>query len=100
MPSSPSLSSTLAERTGLTAEELAPAATDEREPLPSILPPAGEPAHRLREVVARALKLSAGRVDVTGSRGCAGTAIAAAIAGAGRPVVFVAADLEGARRAA
>src|SRR5580704_6407358 len=101
MPSSPSLTSTPEEQTGLTAEELAPPAPSiELEPLPSLLPPEGIVASPVRDVVARAAALATGRVDVAGVRGSAGAALAAAIARQGRRVVFVAADLEAARRAA
>ena len=102
MPSSPSLHSTLGERTGLTADELARQRTArvELEPLPSLLPPEGVTASRVRDVAARALHLCAGKVDVAGVRGCAGAAVAAAIAREGRRVVFVAEDLDAARRAA
>ncbi|HEY6461765.1 MAG TPA: transcription-repair coupling factor, partial [Polyangiaceae bacterium] len=101
MPSSPSLSSTLHERTGLTADELVrPSAPEEAEPLPTLLPPEGIVAARLRDVAARAKALDAGRIDVAGVRGSAGAAVAAAIARAGRRVVMVTADLDTARRTA
>ncbi len=102
MPSSPSLHSTLEEHSGLTAEELARqrAVQVELEPLPSLLPPEGVVAARVRDVAARSLRLHAGKVDVAGVRGCAGAAVAAAIAREGRRVVYVAEDLDAARRAA
>jgi transcription-repair coupling factor (superfamily II helicase) len=115
MPSSPLLTSSLAERTGLTAKEIVgPGPTDELEPLAPVLPPEGVIAARVREVVARAKSLRADlagvdlpapgretcRLDVTGVHGCAGPVVAAAIARSGRRVVFVTADLDAARRAA
>ena len=57
MPSSPSLTSTLEEQTGLSAElarAVVEQATEEVEPLPSLLPPEGVTAARLRDVVGRA----------------------------------------------
>ena len=104
MPSSPSLTSTLRESTGLTAEELArPAPPEELEPLAPLLPPEGITASRLREVAARAKALRGERLDVAGVRGSAGAALAASIARAGvtrRRVVLVTSDLDAARRAA
>jgi transcription-repair coupling factor (superfamily II helicase) len=102
MPSSPSLTSTLLERTGLTADGLvrAHAAAEELEPLDSLLPPEGITASRLRDVSARAKALRGGRLDVAGVRGSAGAAVAASIVRAGRRVVLVTGDLEAARRAA
>jgi transcription-repair coupling factor (superfamily II helicase) len=104
MPSSPSLTSTLEEQSGRTAEELAPLATAiELEPLPSLLPPEGVVASRLHEVVGRVRAAAPGtgvRIDVAGVRGSAGAALAAAVARAGARVVVVAADLDAARRAA
>jgi transcription-repair coupling factor (superfamily II helicase) len=104
MPSSPSLTSTLEEQTGLTAEELTPAAAEappeELEPLPPLLPPEGITASRLRDVSARARALGPGKLDVAGVRGCAPAAIAAALARAGRRVVLVTEDLDAARRTA
>jgi transcription-repair coupling factor (superfamily II helicase) len=103
MPSPPSLTSTLEEQTGRTAEELAtPPAPVELEPLPSLLPPEGVVASRLRDAVARirARSPESARVDIAGVRGSAGAALAAAVARAGARLVFVAADLEAARRAA
>jgi transcription-repair coupling factor (superfamily II helicase) len=73
---------------------------EELEPLPSLLPPEGIVASRLREVAARARALSGGRLDVAGVRGCAGAALAAAIVREGRRVVYVASDLDAARRVA
>ena len=72
----------------------------ELEPLPSLLPPEGIVASRLRDVAARARTLAAGRLDVAGVRGCAGAALAAEIARTGKRVVYVASDLDGARRVA
>ena len=84
MPSTPSLTSTLQEQTGLTVEDLAPApAPEELEPLPPLLPPEGIVASRLRDVAGQARSLRGGRLDVAGIRGCAGAAVAAAIARAG-----------------
>jgi transcription-repair coupling factor (superfamily II helicase) len=100
-PTSPSLTSTLHEQTGLTAEGLVrPTPAEELEPLPPLLPPEGIVAVRVRDVAARVKALAVGRVDVAGVRGCGGAAVAAAIARAGRRVVLVMADLDGARRAA
>ncbi|MGH7270119.1 MAG: transcription-repair coupling factor, partial [Polyangiaceae bacterium] len=99
------LTSTLTEHLGasgssagdiaLAAEEIAPP-----EPIDSILPPEGVVAARISDVAAAARTLRVGRIDVAGVRGCAGAAVAAAIARDGRRVVFVAQDLEAARRAA
>ena len=101
MPSSPSLTSTLEEQTGLSAHELAPPAPSiELEPLPSLLPPEGVVASRIRDAVAAVRGAPDRRVDVAGVRGSAGAALAAALARGGQRVVFVAADLEAARRAA
>jgi transcription-repair coupling factor (superfamily II helicase) len=102
MPSTPSLTSSLGERMGLTAHDLAPTAGSpaELEPLPSLLPPEGVVAARVRDVAARVRSAKVGTVDVSGVRGSAGAAVAAAVARDGRRVVFVTADLETARRAA
>jgi transcription-repair coupling factor (superfamily II helicase) len=101
MPDSPSLASTLAERTGLTVDDLArPEPAEALEPLPSLLPPEGVTASRVRDVAARAKDLGHARIDVAGVRGSAGASLAASIARAGRRVVFVTADLDGARRVA
>jgi transcription-repair coupling factor (superfamily II helicase) len=96
------LTSTLGERTGLGADELpgpgvepAPA-----EVLPSLAPPEGVTASRLREVGARAGALEHGKLDVAGVRGCAAAAAVAAIVREGRRVVLVTEDLDAARRAA
>ncbi len=70
------------------------------EVLAPLLPPEGLVASRVGDITARARTLGVGRLDVAGVRGCAGTAVAAAIARAGRRVVFVTEDLEAARRAA
>src|SRR5215469_6732106 len=99
MPSSPLLSSTFAERTGLRSEDIAPH-VEELEPLPPLLPPEGVAAVRIRDVASRAKGLAAERLDVAGVHGSAGPAVAAAIARAGRRVVFVTSDLDSARRAA
>ena len=74
MPDSPSLTSTLRERTGLSASDLArPAPTqEEMEPLPPLLPPEGVVATRLRDVAGRVKALGVGRLDVSGVRGSAG----------------------------
>jgi transcription-repair coupling factor (superfamily II helicase) len=101
MPSTPSLTSTLQEQTGLTVGDLAPApAPEELEPLPPLLPPEGVVASRLRDVAGQARSLRAARLDVAGIRGCADAAVAAAIVRAGRRVVLVTADLDAARRVA
>jgi transcription-repair coupling factor (superfamily II helicase) len=110
MPSSSSLTSTLGEQIGLSADELAPhAPAPELEPLPSLLPPEGVVASRLRDVIARMRTISgggsrggaaSGTIDLAGVRGSAGPAVAAAVAREGRRVVFVTEDLESARRAA
>src|SRR5579884_1378545 len=103
MPGSSSLTSTLAERTGLAADDLvsAPApAAQEVEVLPSLLPPEGVRASRVRDVVAGARSLRAGRLDVSGVRGSAAAAVVAAVAREGRRVVLVTEDVDGARRAA
>ncbi|MGH7296673.1 MAG: transcription-repair coupling factor, partial [Polyangiaceae bacterium] len=101
MPSSPSLTSTLEERAGLTAQELSrPAAAEELEPLPSLLPPEGVTAARVRDVTARVRGMASGRVDVAGVRGSAGAVLAAAIARLPRRVVLITSDLDSARRAA
>src|SRR3984957_20624445 len=103
MPSSPTLTSTVHEQTGLDAETLArPEPTTPAEaldPLPPLLPPEGGAASRLRDVAERVKGLR-GTLDLAGIRGSAGAAVAAAIARQGRRVVLVAADLDGARRAA
>ncbi|HEY5241904.1 MAG TPA: transcription-repair coupling factor [Polyangiaceae bacterium] len=117
MPSFPSLTSTLHEQTGLTADALARPApalpAEELEPLPSLLPPEGVIAVRVRDIAARVKSLSSPssasssassstsrRVDVSGVRGCAGASVAAAIARTGRRVLLVTADLDTARRSA
>jgi transcription-repair coupling factor (superfamily II helicase) len=102
MSSTPSLTSTFAERTGLTAEDIAvPAvAAEEIEPLAGLSPPEGITPVRVRDVVARARAMARGKLDVAGARGSAGPAVAAAIARTGRRVVLVAADLDEARRSA
>ncbi|MGD0528121.1 MAG: hypothetical protein ABSE49_23510, partial [Polyangiaceae bacterium] len=100
MPSSPSLTSTLQEHSGLTADALAegaasPLSAEELEPLAPILPPEGITASRIRDVAARTKALGrSGRVDVAGVRGCAAASVAAAVARAGRRVVLVTADLD------
>jgi transcription-repair coupling factor (superfamily II helicase) len=95
------LKSTLGELTGLTAEELeARPPSEPLESLPPILPPEGITASRLRDVAARATDGRTDRIDIAGVRGCAGPAIAASIARAGRPVVLVVGDIEAARQAA
>jgi transcription-repair coupling factor (superfamily II helicase) len=73
---------------------------DVLELLPPLLPPEGVAAARVRDIAERARALGTGRLDVAGVRGCAGPLIAAAIARAGRQIVFVASDLDAARRAA
>jgi transcription-repair coupling factor (superfamily II helicase) len=101
MPSSPSLTSSVAERTGLAAEDLMrPTPAEELEPLPALLPPEGVVASRLRDVAGRAKALGVARLDVAGVRGSAAAAVAAAVARAGRQVVLVTSELDSARRAA
>jgi transcription-repair coupling factor (superfamily II helicase) len=90
------LTSTLGERTRMTADELAPPP----EALPSLAPPEGVTAVRVRDVGSQASSMSKGRVDVSGVRGCAGPAVVAAIVRAGRRVVLVTDDVDAARRAA
>ncbi len=71
---------------------------DSFEPL---LPPEGVRAVRLREVAAQAGARSTGRIDVTGVRGGAVSALVAALVRqAGRKVLVVASDLDAARRLA
>ncbi|MGH7435249.1 MAG: hypothetical protein ACRENE_06215 [Polyangiaceae bacterium] len=69
------------------------------EPLPSLAPPEGLTAARLREVAGK-VRAARGTVDVSGVRGCAGAAAVAAIAREGKRVVLVTEDLDVARRAA
>ncbi len=96
------LGSTLGERTGLTADELAPGAPPGApgEVLPSLAPPEGVTASRVRDVAARVRTMYKGRLDVAGVRGCAGAAVVSAIVREGRRVVLVTDDLDAARRAA
>jgi transcription-repair coupling factor (superfamily II helicase) len=98
------LTSTLEERTGVTADELLSAVESPQDPpeiLGSILPPEGVTASRVKDVVARIMALKAAeRFDLAGVRGSAGAAVVAAIARAGKRVVWVTEDLEGARHAA
>jgi transcription-repair coupling factor (superfamily II helicase) len=75
-------------------------AGEDLDPLPAVLPPEGVMACRMRDVVARMRALERGRLDVAGARGCAAPAIVASAARAGRRVVFVIDDVDGARRAA
>ena len=105
MKSDPTLHADLAERTGMSAEDLlvAPPAAAELDPLPAILPPEGVTAARLRDVAARVARgtASAARTDVAGVHGSAGAALVAEVAHAtSRPIVLVTADLDGARRLA
>src|SRR5437773_859676 len=73
----------------------------DQESMPSVLPPEGVTAARLREVADRVAKAGAGRVDVAGVRGAAAAALAAQIARAtGKHVILVAQDVEEARRVA
>ena len=91
----------MSQQTGLAAAELAAAERGEAlEPLDSILPPEGVAAARLSELLGRVKSLAVGRLDVAGVHGCAGPILAAAIARLGRRVVYVASDLEVARRVA
>ncbi|WP_394823758.1 transcription-repair coupling factor [Pendulispora albinea] len=70
-------------------------------PLEPILPPEGIVAARLRDVAARVADRPAGRVDVAGVKGCSGAALVSAMAHAGtKRIVYIASDLDGARRAA
>ncbi len=101
MARSPPLTSTLEARTGLTADQLArPSPQEQLEPLPTILPPEGVTAFRLRDVATRVRPMRPGRLDVSGVTGCVGPALAAAIAREGRHVVIVTGDLDAARRVA
>jgi transcription-repair coupling factor (superfamily II helicase) len=85
----------------LAAEDLAAAERGEAlEPLGPLLPPEGITATRVADVVERVLSLREGQLDVAGVHGCAGPLLAAAIAGVGRRVVYVATDLEAARKVA
>ena len=104
MSDEPTLRSSLEERTGLSARELLANATTELDPLPSVLPPEGVVAVRLRDAAARVAANGSAhgkgaRIDVAGVRGSAGAALTAAIARAtSRPIVFVTSDLDAARR--
>jgi transcription-repair coupling factor (superfamily II helicase) len=102
MPSSPSLTSSFAEQTGLTAEQLALATEpqDALEPLAPILPPEGVAVSRVREVVARTIERETGRLDVVGVQGAARALVVAGLARAGRRAVLVTSDLEEAWRVA
>ncbi len=102
MPTSPSLTSTLAEPTGLDASDFAPdrRSQDDHDPLAAPLAPEGVIAASTRAVAARASRIEHGKLDVAGVRGSAGSLIAAAVARSGRRVVFVTEDLDSARRAA
>ncbi|HLK36766.1 MAG TPA: transcription-repair coupling factor [Polyangiaceae bacterium] len=77
-----------------------PAVEGELEPLQALLPPEGVVAARLSEVTSRTGGLRAGRLDVSGVRGSAGSAVAASLARAGQKVVVVTEDLDAARRGA
>jgi transcription-repair coupling factor (superfamily II helicase) len=68
--------------------------------LPSLAPPEGVTATRLRDVALVARAMAQGKLDVAGVRGCAGAAVAAAIVREGRRAVLVTEDLDAARRAA
>jgi transcription-repair coupling factor (superfamily II helicase) len=70
------------------------------EPLPSLLPPEGSIARPLRDVVARLSRMRRGRLDLSGVRGGAASAVAAALVRSGRSVVLVTEDVETAGRAA
>jgi transcription-repair coupling factor (superfamily II helicase) len=102
MPSSPSLTCTLEEQTGLTADELAKAREQDEilEPLAPILPPEGVVASRVRDVLARAVERETGRLDVVGVQGAARAVVAAGVARAGRRAVVVTSDIEEAWRIA
>ncbi len=94
------LGSSLEDRTGLSARDLSERLAAEVDPLPSVLPPEGVTATRARDAAAR-VPAGAGTLHVAGVRGSAGAALVAAIAAAKKkPVVFVTADLDSARRAA
>jgi transcription-repair coupling factor (superfamily II helicase) len=70
------------------------------DPLAPVLPPAGVRAARLQEIPAAVAASAIGRVDVAGLRGSASAAVSAAVANAGRRIVVVANDADGARRLA
>lgn len=98
--SSDPLASSIGDRTGLTADDLRAEEAPEVEPMPTVLPPEGVVAARLREVASAARGLR-GRLDVAGVRGSSGAAIVASIARDGaRRVVLVTPDLDDARRVA
>lgn len=97
------LTSTLREQTGLTPEELSAGlqpTPESLEPLESLLPPEGIVASRVGDVLARVRGPTRQRLDVAGVHGCAGAAIVAAFVRQGRRVVFVAQDIDLARRSA
>ena len=103
MPSSPSLTSTLQEQSGLTADALAA----QRRLRGRARAPAAAPSARGHRRVpdatsrpARVRSVATGRVDVSGVRGCAVASVAAAVARTGRRVVLVSPDLDTARRTA
>jgi transcription-repair coupling factor (superfamily II helicase) len=73
-------------------------ATEELDPLPSVLAPEGVVVGRLASVAASAL--TARRLDVGGVRGAADAAIVAVLARGPSPVVVVAEDADAARRLA
>jgi transcription-repair coupling factor (superfamily II helicase) len=73
---------------------------EELDPLPTVLPPEGVAACKMRDVAVAMRALDRGRIDVAGARGCASPALVAAAARVGRRVVFVVEDLDAARRAA
>jgi transcription-repair coupling factor (superfamily II helicase) len=101
-PPSSAFGSSLEEQTGLSARDLAARVAAEIDPLPSVLPPEGVSAARIRDLAAR-VPNGAGTLHVAGVHGCAGAALTAAIALAkakGKPVVLVTSDLDAARRAA
>ena len=70
------------------------------DPLAPVLPPAGVRACRLAEIASAVAASAGGRVDVAGLRGSASAAASGAVANAGRRLVVVAHDAEGARRLA
>ena len=93
---------TRAEPPGLSAADLSVAESSEAlDLLPSVLPPEGVVAARLRDVALRVKDRAGARLDVAGVQGSAGPALAAAIWRATRrPIVLVTRELEDARRLA
>lgn len=73
---------------------------EELDPLPTVLPPEGVVASRIRDVAIAMRALERGRLDVAGVRGCASPALVATAARIGRRIVLVVDDLDAARLAA